>query len=112
MQAPLAKALFSPTGTRALQVTGEVSAPNGDTEDWVQFTSYSKAITIQMACSSSTLNAELWNNTIIMSDFLFACGDKQIITITTNNIYFLRIFEAGADELHFTHYTLSLEAPR
>ena len=112
MQAPLAKALFSPTGTRALQVTGEVSAPSGDTEDWIQFTSYSEIITIQMICSSDNLKVELWNNMILENDFLLTCGDKQFVTITPNDIYFLRLSETSSNEPHYTHYILTLEAIR
>ncbi len=36
MQAPLAETVFSPTGTQILQVSGDLSAPSGDAEDWIK----------------------------------------------------------------------------
>ena len=110
MQAPLAKAFFSSAGMGALQVSGDVSAPGGDTEDWVQFISTGKVITIQVTCSSDTLNIELWSNSILEKDLSPACGNKQAVTITPNHNYFLRLSEAIAIEFHYTHYILSLEA--
>jgi uncharacterized protein YraI len=37
MQAPLVATFFSPMDSRSLQVSGDVSAPDGDAEDWIQF---------------------------------------------------------------------------
>jgi len=109
MDAPTATAAFSSAGMHILQVTGNVSSPGGDTEDWVQFTSTGKAITLQLTCSGDALNVELWSNSIFEKDLSPACGAKQTIVITPNNKYFLRLSEATANDLHYTHYILSLE---
>lgn len=39
-QAPIAQVTFSPDGARRFCFTGQVSAPEGDAEDWVAFTPY------------------------------------------------------------------------
>jgi uncharacterized protein YraI len=108
-QSPLASTSFSPIGTSALQVNGDVSTPDGDKEDWIQFTSFGKAITIQLTCSSSTFSVELWNNITLEKSALLSCGEKKAVTIDPSVPYFLRLSEAATD-LHYTHYTLSLEA--
>lgn len=39
-QTPIAQVTFSPDGARRFRFTGQVSAPEGDAEDWVAFTPY------------------------------------------------------------------------
>ena len=94
MQAPLAVAVFSPTGSRALQVNGDVSAPDGDAEDWIQFTTAGEVVAIQVTCSGNTLRVELWNNEKPVDGFLLSCGDKSFVTVASNSNYFLRLSNA------------------
>jgi uncharacterized protein YraI len=105
MQVPLIAATFSPTGSRALQVNGDVSAPNGDAEDWIQFTT-NRNVSIQVTCSSNTLRAELWSNEKPMDGFSSSCGDKSVVEITPNSNYFLRLVQ---NEPGYTKYILSME---
>jgi uncharacterized protein YgiM (DUF1202 family) len=110
MQAPLAAGTFSAAGIRRLQVNGNVSAPDGDHEDWIQFSSSDTHLIIQLTCSSATLKAELWNNAVVENSFALSCGEKQLIMVTPKDNYVLHLFEASTGEPHFTQYTLSLEA--
>ncbi|MDO9301183.1 MAG: SH3 domain-containing protein, partial [Anaerolineales bacterium] len=108
MQAPLAVAFFSPTDSRALQVNGDVSAPDGDVEDWVQFTTTGEVVAIQVTCSSNTLRVELWKDEKPVDDL--ACGDKSFVTVASNSSYFLRLSESSANEPGYTKYILSVES--
>ena len=108
MQAPLAVAFFSPTDSRALQVNGDVSAPDGDVEDWVQFTTAGEVVAIQVTCSSNTLRVELWKDEKPVDDL--ACGDKSFVTVASNSSYFLRLSESSANEPGYTKYILSVES--
>jgi uncharacterized protein YraI len=110
LQAPLATGILGPRGARRLQVRGSVSAPDGDHEDWIQFNSSTANLMVQLACSSTTLKVELWNNTVVENSFALSCGEKQLIMVTPNNNYALHVYEDSTGELHFTQYTLSLEA--
>ena len=112
MQAPLAVAHFSPTGSRALQVNGDVSSPDGDMEDWVQFTSYGEVVAIQVICSSNTLHAELWNGEKPVDGFLLSCGDESFVTVTSNSSYFLRLSESKVNEHGYTSYVLNVKTIR
>ncbi len=112
MQVPLATAIFSPTGARTLQVMGDVSAPNGDVEDWVQFSANNDIVSIQVLCSGNTLYAELWNNEKIVDGFSLTCGSERFVTIAPNSNYFLRLSESSADELRYTSYILNVEVVR
>ena len=109
MQAPLIAAAFSPTGSRALQVNGDVSAPNGDAEDWIQFTTNGGDMTIQVTCSSNTLRAELWSNEKPVDGFSSSCGDESVVDVAPNSNYFLRLMQ---NEPGYTKYILSMEIIR
>jgi uncharacterized protein YraI len=112
MQAPLAVAVFSPTNSRALQMNGDVSVPNGDIEDWVQFTTAGEVVAIQVTCPGNTLRVELWNNEKPVDDFLLSCGEKSLVTVTPNSNYFLRLSEFSVAMPEYTKYILSVESGR
>jgi uncharacterized protein YraI len=109
MQTPLAVALFSSTNSRALQIMGDVSAPDGDTKDWIQFSAVDKVVVIGITCSTIALQVELWRDEVLASTFQLPCGDKQSLTITPNNWYFISLSEPNTNETQYTNYTLTLE---
>jgi uncharacterized protein YraI len=104
MQSPLTQASLSPMTSRALQVNGDVSAPDGDAEDWIQFTSQSSAVSIQVTCPNNALNVELWNNGKPVGGF--PCGEASVINVQPGDDYFLRLLQNGAG---YTMYVLRLE---
>ena len=112
MEAPLANINFSPLGTRTVQIEGSVSSLSGDIEDWIQFTSYTNRIAIHLICSGETLQVELISNGEVSENFLLACTEKRLLSITANQIYLLRFSEAGASGQNQTNYTLVIESIR
>lgn len=112
METPMAKVTIAPRSARAFQVNGDVSAPEGDVEDWVEFNSYSEAVLIQVLCSSNVLQVELWNNRASVDDFLLTCGEKRVLSISPNSAYVLRLSNPASDEFRYTKYILSVEAVR
>jgi uncharacterized protein YraI len=105
MQSPLATASLSPTGSRALQLNGEVSAPDGDVEDWIQFSvTNNRVIKIEAVCSSTALRVELWKNENPVRDF--SCGKPALENIEAGSNYFLRLIQ---NEPGYTGYALNLE---
>jgi uncharacterized protein YraI len=112
MQVPLAVVFFSPTGSRAIQVSGDVSAPNGDVEDWIQFTTAGEIVEIEVTCTGNTLRAELWKDEKPLDDFFLSCGDKSFVTVASNSRYFFRISESSVNEPEYTNYILSMESIR
>jgi hypothetical protein len=112
MQAPLAVAFFSPVGSRALQVNGEVSEPNGDAEDWIQFTTAGKVVAIKVTCPGNTLSVELWNNEKPVDGLFLACGEKSFVTVASNSRYFLRLSKSSANEPGTANYILGMESVR
>jgi uncharacterized protein YgiM (DUF1202 family) len=109
MQTPVAQVTLEPSGARAFQFSGEVSAPEGDTEDWIGFVSQTEKVAIEVQCSGGSLQVELWNNGRVTEGFSLACGEKRIWTITPGNAYHVRIFEQSDGEFRRTPYTLKIE---
>lgn len=104
MQAPLAVTVFSAMGSRALQVQGDVSAPDGDAEDWIQFKSNGGVVSIEATCPRSAMRVELWNaGTSVKS---FPCGERAITDAAADNEFFIRLIQGEAG---YTGYILNLE---
>ena len=108
VQAPLAATVFSSTNARALQIKGDVSAPDGDAEDWVQFSADNDLISIQILCISNTLHVELWNDKEVVDGFSLSCGNESFVTTTPNTAYFLSVSEISANEPRYTSYILNV----
>ncbi len=109
MESPLMVTRFSPTGAKALLFSGDVSAPDGDIEDWVQFITYGNSVAIQTKCTSDTLSVQLWNDGKPVDGFSLVCGEMRLISVTPNSNYFFKIFETVTSESRHTYYTLNLE---
>lgn len=57
--APNAVFSLSPASARSVQFEGEVSAPQGDGEDWIAFSSENNDVVIQISCDSGLVQLEL-----------------------------------------------------
>ena len=109
-EAPLANINFSPLGARMAQISGSLSALQGDTEDWVQFRSYAQNIAIHLVCLDTALRVELISNGEVADSFLFACMENRLLDITANQINFLRLSEADTSKAGQTNYILVMES--
>ncbi|MBI5944088.1 MAG: SH3 domain-containing protein [Chloroflexi bacterium] len=109
MQAPMAAAVFSAAGTRVLQVNGDVSSPDGDREDWIQFTPYTQSVSFEAKCAGGTLRVELWHGSQLEKDIAPACGEN-FITTTPGQVYFLRLQTDGGIEALNVQYKLKISS--
>ncbi|NOH03268.1 MAG: SH3 domain-containing protein [Chloroflexi bacterium] len=108
--APLARGELSPAGSRAMQVQGEVSAPEGDHEDWIAFSSSTAGVSIQVSCEADALRVELHQAGSVTESFILPCGSGRALKIQPNEVYTLRLSAAAADEPQFIAYQLKIEA--
>ncbi len=109
LQSPLTVVRFSSAESRAVQIQGNVSAPAGDTEDWIQFSTGGNGVVIEALCTSDTLTMELWFNGQRMEGFSQICGEKQFVTVEPNGKYALRILETSANQFRSTDFILTIE---
>ena len=110
--APSVTVTFSPAGARALQFSDEVSSPQGDREDWVQFTPYGKLVEIQVSCAGSNeLLIELWQGEAILETKL-ACEEIRILAVEKGKPYSIHFLAIGDNSGSFTQYTVKIEDVR
>jgi uncharacterized protein YraI len=108
MQAPLAGIVFSPTGAHALQVNNNISAPEGDLEDWFQFTSFSENVLVEIKCSNNAFRMELWKNAQIVEDIPLSCSQSRALKVETGLPYFLHIQANSSGGFQFIQYEIKI----
>lgn len=108
MQAPLAMAVFSASGPRALQVNGDISAPDGDTEDWIEFIPFGESVLVEAGCANSAFQVELWSEGQYENAVALACGGKHIIKTRPNQPYYLRVQANKNGDLQYIRYILKI----
>ncbi len=110
MQSPMAVVVFSAVGTRTLQASGDISAPDGDTEDWIQFTPYTKIVNIEAKCSNGALRVELWHDTQFEKDLAPSCGGIFTIKTTPGEVYHFRIQADEKGGSQYVRYVLKISS--
>jgi uncharacterized protein YgiM (DUF1202 family) len=106
---PAAKMIFSATGTKSFQYSGDISSPEGDAEDWVQFTPYTQFVRVSFECSESSLaNLEVLQDGAIVQSL--ACGDSKAIQTLTEKVYVIHISLPAHAELQYSGYSLQVSA--
>ncbi len=120
-QSPAASVEFLRSGPRSLIYSSDVSAPEGDAEDWIQFKTFGAAgetvqVDVVLACASAgTPTLELWGaNSVLQRWADMTCGTpaRLILSLFGGNTYDLRIFASPAAGLEYVNYTLTVEAIR
>jgi uncharacterized protein YraI len=104
IQSPFVKLFFEED--KILQITGEVSAPQGDNEDWVEFSSASSKILIESSCTNTGLQVELWQASAVVENFSAICENDFVINVSQNESYTLKIFTGDAS---FIKYSLKFK---
>jgi uncharacterized protein YraI len=113
--APAVNVVFSPTGASGLQYTSDVSSPQGDAEDWVQFTPYLAAVSLDIQCiGNGALSVELWQMGQVVPGWVsLSCNEEKVATLTAGQSYLLRIQALNVTgNLENTHYTLNISTVR
>jgi len=82
---PAVDIVFSATGTHLFTYSSQVSAPEGDNDDWLAFTPYASGVGkahlfFTLACTGSgSLSVELWQGSSIFSGWDgLHCGDTDL----------------------------------
>jgi uncharacterized protein YraI len=110
-QSPAINITFSPSGTRSLIYGSDVSAPDGDREDWVAFAPYGKSVLASLECKGNgALNVELFQNSQPVNTSI-ACGDRRKPLALTGGQYYLIHLQAPASTggLQYTSFILTIE---
>ena len=108
---PVANVIFEPLGTHTLIYSGDVSAPTGDAEDWIQFTPYSNVLFASLDCEGeSNLQVEILENGQPV-DLELACGDRmKKLNANAGSVYnvLLRAPQSSGG-LQYLRYTITIQ---
>jgi len=118
-QRPALTVSFSPQSSRLFAYTSEVSYPQGDREDWIQFSPYSPQtgqtapLLASLTCSGNgTVVVDLWQDGVPLNDWgTLACGSSEgPLNLSGDSTYLLHISAAeGQGGLQYVQYTLTVQ---
>ena len=111
-QSPAIAVTFSPSGTRSLIYSSDVSTPIGDPEDWIQFTPYSTDVIADLTClGNGNLKVELWQNGALMQNWgSLACGETRQIGLSSSSSYLIHFVAIpNGNELEYVQYIINIE---
>ena len=112
---PAARVVFSSGGTRQFTYSGKVSAPDGDTEDWIEFTPFAVGagqarMHFGLSCSGNgQLTVELWQGGSALSGWgSLACGETdQAVSLQAGQPYLIHLMPAAGPSLRLVSYVLT-----
>ncbi|HEY2979783.1 MAG TPA: SH3 domain-containing protein [Anaerolineales bacterium] len=114
--APAVSVVFSPLGSRALFYTSDVSSPEGDAEDWIQFTPYTAQVWMQLQCEGNgTLSVDVssGDEPLTGADSLSCASGKLLVAVSRGQPTLVHLHAALSDGgLESVHYTLSISTVR
>jgi uncharacterized protein YraI len=114
---PAVRITFSSAGTNQFVYSSQVSAPEGDLEDWVQFTPYSLSgsnarLVFSLTCTGNgTLTMELWRGSTLLSGWgSLSCGDVgRTILLPAGQAYLVHLALSDGNGLRLVSYTLTAQ---
>ena len=104
-QSPAVKVILSVAGSRSFHYSSDVSSPDGDNEDWVQFASFSQRTLLSLDCFGNgvpTLEV-LQNNRSVQE---VNCGEKVVVNTVPAGIYMVHIESSSGSNLQYARYIL------
>ena len=108
---PVARVLFEPAGMQMLIYNGDLSTPQGDSQDWIAFRPYGPFVLMSLQCKGSdAVQLEIVENTLPVNPHI-KCGDpmKQI-AVEPDTPYLVHIQVASsAATLQYTNYVLTIK---
>jgi uncharacterized protein YraI len=108
---PIAGVIFEPAGTQTLIYNGDLSAPQGDSEDWVAFQPYGPLIFVSLDCKGrDSLEIEITENAQ-PANLNLACGDEMkgmAVQGSSRYLVHLRATSTG-EALQYTNYILTIK---
>jgi uncharacterized protein YraI len=113
---PSVQVVFSAIGTHRIDWTSQVSAPEGDPEDWVEFTPFASSgtqanIVLSLVCQGNgSLQVELWQGESLVNGWgSLTCNGKDTnVGLAAGYAYVLRLAPMEGEGLRLINYTLTV----
>jgi uncharacterized protein YraI len=108
---PVASVLFEPAGTHMLIYNGDLSTPQGDSQDWIAFRPYDRFVFMSLECKGSVaIHVEIIENTL-PTNTRIKCDDsvKQVPVSPDSNYWVHLEVASSAETLQYTNYILTIK---
>jgi uncharacterized protein YraI len=107
---PIASVVFEPLGTQTLIYSGDISTPQGDPQDWIQFTPYTDTVYASLDCKGNTNPQVSFLENGQPSSLALACGDKlRPVTVSAGEMYTAHLqLTQSPGELQYATYTFTI----
>jgi uncharacterized protein YraI len=114
---PAIRITFSGIGTHQFVYSSQVSTPQGDAEDWVEFTPYTASgtnarLNISLACTGNgSLTVELWQGGTLLSGWgALVCGETgRSILLPAGQVFLMRLAPAAGNGMRLVAFTLTVQ---
>jgi len=107
---PLAKANLGAAGVRSFELSGDISSPHGDNEDWIGIISSQNVVALKLLCTNGIVEFELWHANSVTNSFSLDCNNEYPLMVISGNNYTLRIFLPNSGDFIHVSYKLELQA--
>ena len=108
-ESPLTSFLFSPAAQRNGQAQGDVSALQGDLDDWFALESSQAKIVIDLFCESGTLQVELWQAGSLTASHAMPCDTNLLLNVSPNQVYGLRLSIPQTSPVAYIAYRITFK---
>lgn len=109
---PIVSVIFELTGTHTLIYEGDISTPQGDPEDWINFQPYSRTVFVGLSCTATgSLQADLLENGT-PTGLTFTCGDlNKPIDVNAGSGYSVHLYtQSTAGGLEYIRYSIKIQS--
>jgi len=108
-QSPAVKVILSVAGSRSFHYSSDVSSPDGDNEDWVQFASFSQRTLLSLDCFGNGVpTLEILQNNRSVKEV--TCGEKVVVNTVPEGIYMVHIESNSGGGLQYARYILQVNS--
>lgn len=108
---PIASVSFEPAGTQTFIYNGDLSAPQGDQEDWITFQTSDGSVFASLECKGSTaLDIQLLENGSPVDTSMECGAPLEELAVSAGSNYSIRLKAASsATTLQYTNYILTIK---
>jgi hypothetical protein len=109
---PIASVIFEPTGTQTFIYNGDLSAPQGDPEDWIEFRPYDQVVFASLECRGSDgIRVQLRENDLPVDTYIKCGSQMEQLAVMAGSTYVLHLEAVPSGEtLQYTNYILTIKS--
>lgn len=108
---PIVSVILEPTGTQTFLYNGDISSPQGDSEDWIAFQPYGEFVFASLECKGSeAIEVQLLENNL-PTNVQMECGaqlEKLAVNPGSNYLFYLQASASDA-ALQYINYILTIK---